>query len=150
MTTRVRLVAALLLVLLSAACVGPARTTSTYQGKAGHTAEAALSQLETALLAVSSSTHGNMLHSYLLVVLSESEDNFSSIQATFDSIQPPNSQVADQVRDKLDQLLSDGADGLAQLRIAARRNHTATLIATAQDLAKTADDLSAFSEDPAP
>lgn len=147
---RVKVLAGLLLVLLSAACVGPARTTSSYQGKAGHTAEAALSQLQTALLAVSSSTHGNMLHSYLLVVLSDSEDNFSSIQATFDSIQPPDSQVDDQVRDKLDQLLSDGADGLAQLRIAARRNHSATLVATARDLAKTVEGLSAFSEDPAP
>src|SRR3954452_15145980 len=98
MTARAKLpgcacLAGLLLALLCTACVGPARTTSTYQGKAGHTAEAALSQLQTALLAVSSSTHGNMLHSYLLVVLSESEDNFSSIQTTFDSIQPPDSEV---------------------------------------------------------
>jgi hypothetical protein len=150
MRYRVRTLAAVLLIGSCVSCVGPARTTSTYQGKAGHTAQAALSQLQTALLAVTASNRGNMLHAYLLVALSQAEDNFSSIQATFDSIQPPQSEVADQVRDKLDKILSDGSDGLAQLRIAARRNDTATVTATAKDLTQTADQLSAFSEDPTP
>jgi hypothetical protein len=134
--------------LAGTACVGPAPTTSVYQGKAGHTAEDALSQLETARLAVETAHRGNMLHASLEVVLTEAEDAYSSIQATFDSIQPPDSAAADGVRDKLDKILSDGADGLAQLRIAARRSDTAELDSTSAELGTVSRQLQDFSDNP--
>ena len=145
-----RSVPALLLGLLvaSTACVGPAPTTSVYRGKAGHTAEDALSQLETARLAVETAQRGNLLHASLEVLLSEAEDSFSSIQATFDSIQPPASPEADRIRDKLDQILSDGSDGLAQLRIAVRRSDSAELNSTSADLGKVSQALQDFSDNP--
>jgi hypothetical protein len=129
-------------------CVAPAGTTSKYLGKAGHTAEDALSQLETARLSVESSLRGRILHPYLETTLSSAEDNFSSIQTTFDSIQPPDSEQADKVRDKLDQVLTDGADGLAQLRIAVRRNDTRQLSATNASLEDVVKRLNSLSEDP--
>ena len=145
-----RSVPALLLGLLvaSTACVGPAPTTSVYRGKAGHTAEDALSQLETARLAVETAQRGKLLHASLEVLLSEAEDSFSSIQATFDSIQPPASPEADRIRDKLDQILSDGSDGLAQLRIAVRRSDSAELNSTSADLGKVSQALQDFSDNP--
>jgi hypothetical protein len=145
-----RLTAAVLAatLLACAACVGPAPTTSVYRGKAGHTAEDALSQLETARLAVETAQRGNLLHASLEVMLTESEDGFDSIQATFDSIQPPDSAEADRLRDKLDTILSDGADGLAQLRIAARRGDSAVLVSTNAELATVSQQLQAFSDDP--
>ena len=145
-----RPVTALLLTLLMvcAACVGPAPTTSSYRGKAGHTAEDALSQLETARLAVETAERGNLLHTSLEVLLSEAEDAYSSIQATFDSIQPPDSPEADRIRDKLDKILSDGLSGLAQLRIAARRNDTAEVNSTSAGLGTVSQALRDFSDDP--
>ena len=147
-----RPVTALLLTLLvgCAACVGPAPTAASYRGKAGHTAEDALSELETARLAVETAERGNMLHTSLEVLLSEAEDAYSSIQATFDSIQPPDSPEADGIRDKLDKILSDGMDGLAQLRIAVRRNDSAEANSTSADLGTVAKQLQDFSDDPRP
>ena len=145
-----RPVSAVLLALLlgCAACVGPAPTTASYQGKAGHTAEDALSELETARLAVETAERGNMLHTSLEVLLSEAEDAYSSIQATFDSIQPPESPEADRIRDKLDKILSDGSDGLAQLRIAVRRDDAAEAHSTSASLRTVSEALRDFSDNP--
>ncbi|MEP7179679.1 MAG: hypothetical protein ABI775_11355 [Pseudonocardiales bacterium] len=83
------------------------------------------------------SLRGRMMHAYLLTILSESEDAFSSIQNTFDSIQPPATVRADQLRDSLDTLLSDGSDGLTQLRILARRQDNHELAGQAHKLTAT-------------
>jgi hypothetical protein len=128
-------------------CVGPARTTHTYESKAVRTANDSLSQLQTALLSVDTSLRGRMMQAYLETVLSESEDAFSSIQNTFDSIQPPNTERADRLRSSLDTLLSDGADGLAQLRILARRQDTNQLAAEAHKLTATATALDQFAQE---
>jgi hypothetical protein len=127
------------------ACVGPAPTTSQYEGKAAHTAADALSQLETARLAIENSAR--MPTPYLTTVLSESEDAFGSIQTTFDSIQPPDDPAADQLRSDLDDLLSAGSDGLAQMRILARRDDTAGMRSTARQLAATAAGLERFNQE---
>jgi hypothetical protein len=137
-------VGAIVLVFALTGCVGPARTTATYQGKAVRTARDSLSELQTALLSVQTSQRGRMMQAYLETVLSEAEDAFSSIQATFDSIQPPNTVTADTLRQSLDVLLADGADGMAQLRIFARRQDTVRLAARARKLAATGRGLEQF------
>jgi len=142
------LVAALSAVLALSGCVGPAPTTQVYETKAVHTANDSLSALQTALLSVRTSLDGRLMQAYLETVLSDSEDAFSSIQATFDSIQPPDTERADQLRDELDKLLSDGGDGMAQLRILARRRDTAKLAAVAHELAATAQGLDKFAQGP--
>ena len=139
-------VAAVLAVLALSGCVGSARTTQTYEDKAVRTANDSLSALETALLSVQTSLRGRLMQAYLETVLSESEDAFSSIQSTFDSIQPPDTDRADQLHDSLDKLLADGADGMAQLRILARRQNTGQLAAEAHKLAATADGLDTFAK----
>ena len=116
---------AVAILLVLAGCVGPAPTTGEYEGKAGHTAAEALAQLETARLAVE---HAGALPAWNLeTVLVDSEEAFDSIENTFDSIQPPADPAADGLRSELDKLLSDGADGIAQLRIQARRSDAAAL-----------------------
>jgi hypothetical protein len=137
---------ALSLVLALSGCVGPARTTQTYEGKAVRTANDSLSALQTALLSVTTSQRGRLTQAYLETVLTNSEDAFSSIQATFDSIQPPNTARAAELRDDLDKLLSDGADGLAQLRILARQHERKDLYAEAHTLAATAAGLDKFAQ----
>jgi HPt (histidine-containing phosphotransfer) domain-containing protein len=130
--------------LVLSGCVGPARTTHTYESKAVRTANDSVSQLQTALLSVETSLRGRMMHADFETVLSASEDALSSIQNTFDSIQPPETDRADQLRNRLDTLLSDGADGLAQLRILARRQDTHKLAAEAHKLTAQAAVLEKF------
>lgn len=139
-----RVASAIVTLCLLCSCVGPARTTGAYEGKAAHTAQAALSQMRAALLAVDAAHRKRLTQAYLETLLSECEDAFSSIQATFDSIQPPNTTTADDLRAKLDPLLTSGSDGLAQLRILARRQEVAALNRLAGQLASLADQLDAF------
>jgi hypothetical protein len=127
-------------------CVGPAGTTQVYEGKAVRTANDSLSALQTALLTVATSRRGRVTQAYLETVLSNAEDTFSSVQNTFDSIQPPNTARAAALRDGLDKLLSDGADGMAQLRILARQRDRSNLYAEAQMLASTATGLDQFAQ----
>jgi ABC-type sugar transport system substrate-binding protein len=124
---------AALLLLLVAGCVGAAPTTPAFAAKAGQTAKAALA--------------GRLTEPYLGTVLSDMENDFTSVQGTFDSIQPPDDPAADTLREQLDSLLTDGADGLAQLRILARRGDRERLAGTAAELAKVATGLRQFSEE---
>jgi len=127
--------------------VAPAPDIGAYEGKAARTASAALSQVETARTAVAASQRGRLPRAYLEVVLSRAEDDFGSVQQAFDSVQPPDDPAADRIRAALDALLSDGADGLGALRIAARRQDTGELAGTAHALELVASGLSTF--DPA-
>jgi len=145
-----RLTAAIIAVVCALSltgCVGPAKTTHTYESKAVRTANDSLSALQTALLSVHAAVRGRMMQTYLETVLSESEDAFSSIQSTFDSIQPPNTARADHLRDSLDKLLSDGSDGIAQLRILARRQDTKRLVEETHQLTATAASLDTFAKE---
>jgi len=141
----VRWLAAVLVVLALAGCVGPAPTTDQYQGKAAHTAADALAQLETARLAVEHA--GRLSAAYLETVLVDAEEAFDSIENTFDSIQPPDDPMADRLRSDLDKLLSDGSDGIAELRIQARRSDTAAMTSTAHHLGETAAGLDRFHQE---
>jgi len=132
--------------LVLAGCVGPARTTSAYEGKATRTANDALSQVQTARLTVQASLQGKMLQSYMETVLSDAEDALSSIQATFGSIQPPDTARADRLRDDLSKALGDASDALGQLRIEARRQHSDKLASEVAALGPIADKLETFSK----
>jgi hypothetical protein len=134
------------LLFSSAGCVGNAATTPAYRGKAHLSAEAAVSALQTAKLAVDTSAKGNLLDTYLEIVLSQAEDDLGTVQQQFDSIEPPNSVEADRLRDRLDALLTRGTGVLADLRIAARRDEQAEMIKTAADIPALADKLDAFAE----
>jgi hypothetical protein len=127
-------------------CVGHARTTGAYRGKASHSAEEAASALQTALLAVQTSAKGNLLDAYLEIVLSQAEDDFSSIEQQFDSIQPPNTAEADKLRSRLDDLFTKGSNTLSELRILSRRDDQEEMEKTARDIPALADKLDRFAE----
>jgi chromosome segregation ATPase len=127
-------------------CVGHARTTPAYRGKASLTADAAISALQTAKLTVDISAKGNMLGRYGETVLSQAEDDFGSVQAQFDSIQPPNTKEADDLRSRLDDLLSQGSDMLSQLRILSRRAEEKEMEKTAESIPGLVDKLDKFSQ----
>ena len=131
--------------LLVGACTGPVRSSAVYESKAGQTAAAVASAVQTALLATDAARGDKAYGRYLTQVLVEAEEDAGSAQGTFDAIQPPD-QRADELRASLDDLLSDATDTLADLRIAARRGRLAELPELAKPLPEVAAKLDEFAE----
>jgi hypothetical protein len=131
--------------LLVGACTGPVRSSPVYESKAGQTAEVVASAVQTALLAVDAAKDDKAYGRYLTQVLVEAEEDAGSAQGTFDGIQPPDDR-ADELRARLDDLLSDATGTLTDLRIAARRGRFAELPELARPLPELADKLDGFAE----
>jgi len=131
--------------LLVGARTGPVRSSEVYESKAGQTAETAASAVQTALLAVDAAKGSKAFGRYLTQVLVQAEEDADAAQGTFDGIQPPDRR-ADELRGRLDDLLTQATDTLAELRIAARRGHTAELAEPAAPLEELAGKLHAFAE----
>ncbi len=134
------------ILLLLGACTGPVRSADVYESKAGETAEAVASAVETAGLAVDAAREGKAHGRYLTQVLVEAEEDAGSAQGVFDGIQPPDGR-ADELRDRLDELLTEATATLAELRIAARRGELAELPELAAPLTEVADQPHAFVEE---
>jgi len=140
-----RLASVLLLAAALPSCVAPARSFGAYEGKAVTTAEDALSAVETARLAVAASAKHNVFAPYLSVVLGDAEDAASSVQGTFDSVQPPDAR-SDEVRKDLDDRLQSAVSVLSDLRIAVRRGEVDRLPSRLDDLTKAAEALREFQD----
>jgi hypothetical protein len=128
-------------------CVGPATTDAAYRGKAVHAADAAQSAVQTAVLTARGQLDGRVLSPYGRVVLSNVEQDMSSVQGSFDSVQPPDDGVADQLRNTLDKLLTRAASDLTELRIAARRDDSNQMASVVKDLVMLAPKLESFSKE---
>jgi len=131
--------------LLVGACTGPVRSSEVYESKAGQTAETAASAVQTALLAVDAAKGSKAFGRYLTQVLVQAEEDADAAQGTFAAIQPPD-QRADELRDQLDELLTEATGTLAELRIAARRGRLADLPELAEPLPEVAEELDDFAE----
>jgi hypothetical protein len=131
--------------LLVGACTGPVRSSEVYESKAGQTAGTAASAVQTALLAVDAAKGDKAFGRYLTQVLVEAEEDAGSAQGTFDGIQPPD-QRADELRGRLDGLLTEATGTLAELRIAARRGRFAELPKLAEPLGEVAAKLDDFAK----
>jgi ABC-type transporter Mla subunit MlaD len=127
---------ALLLLTLTTGCVSPSFTDSDYELKAGNTAKAMVSSVGSALLAADLAKGHKATEAYLSVLLGGAEKDALSVEGTFDSVQPPSAR-ADDLRDQVDQLLSDATDGLAAMRIAVRRGQLDRLPQLAAPLHET-------------
>jgi hypothetical protein len=103
------------------------------------------SAVETARLAVDAAGDAKAHGRYLTQLLFEAEEEAGAAQGTFDAIQPPDER-ADELREQLDELLTEATHTLAQLRIAARRGRLAELGELAAPLAEVAEGLHAFAE----
>ena len=77
----------------------------------------------------------------------DAEEALGSIRTTFDSVQPPATRAADELRRTLDPLLESAASDVTELRIAARRERPGALATTADDLAGVADQLEGFAQE---
>jgi hypothetical protein len=131
------------LTLVLSGCVAPAFSLGSFEGKAGSAAQSMLSTVETALAAVSLSRAGKTFAPYVSEVLHYAEEDASSIQGSFDSIQPPG-DAAETLRSRLDDLLSSAVSTLSELRIAARGGKLSALRQIAQPLNDLAQKLDRF------
>jgi hypothetical protein len=71
----------------------------------------------------------------------------SSVQGTFDSIQPPDDPSSDKLRKRLDSLLTAASGDVSDLRIATRREHRTEMAALLGALKQDAAGLNAFSQE---
>jgi hypothetical protein len=133
------------LLLAATGCVGPSRTDGDFELKAGNTAKAVASALGTARLAADAASRGKATSNYVSVVFGEAEEEASAAQATFDSYQPP-SAAADKLRTDVDDTLAKAIDGLAALRITARRGQLDRLAKISAELGPVATTLQQISE----
>lgn len=138
---------AVLALALAAGCiahpVGPARTYGKYKGKAVTTATSALSSVETARMAAGAAR--DSFGPYTATVVSDAEEEVLKAEGTFDSIQPPDER-ADALHDELSELLTNAADHVRDVRIAARRGEVGRLAEVAAPLQHDATRLREFTE----
>jgi hypothetical protein len=141
-----RLVGLLLVLVTASACVSSSRTDRDYELKAGNSAKAVASSVATALLGVKAAAEHKAGGPYVSVLLARAEEDASSVEAQFDSVQPP-SERADAVREQLDEQLSAALDVLATLRITVRRGELGRLAELARPLGPVLERLRAMAEE---
>ncbi len=131
--------------LILSGCVGSARWSSAYQGKAGATADQMVSAVETARLSARVAATHKAFAPYLSVMIAEAEQDADSIQGAFHSIQPPD-DPSDVLRDQLGRLLSIATDTISRMRIAARRSDFGEVERLANSLSGVSEKLDAFAQ----
>lgn len=134
------MLSALLAAALAAGCVSPSRTDRDYELKAGSTAKAVASSVATVILGADAAKRHKATGNYLSVLIGSAEKDALSVQATFDSIQPPDG-AADTLRGTVDDLLASATTGITEMRIVCRRGELDKLPALADRLRSTLDEL---------
>lgn len=122
------------------ACAGSSRTADDFRRKAANTTKATDSAVATAIIAAQAYLGGKAFGPYAGVVIGDAEKDASSIQATFDSVQPPDSSSED-LRTRVDDVLQGVASALPSLRIAARHEDRAKVALALAELEKSRDPL---------
>jgi hypothetical protein len=142
------LVAVSLLALELSACVGPARSASSYRLKVRGSAKTALSAVATATFAAQLVRDNGAFATYLSVVLDSAEGDVTSTESTFASIQPPDRE-SDALREEFDGVLNDAGSAVSSMRISARRQEWSALLEAAKELPRLSDELRRYAELPA-
>jgi hypothetical protein len=134
------------LLFMLVACVAPARTFDSYEGKAADTAESVVSAIETARLAVTAAREHRAFPPYLSVVLAEAEQGAGDSGDTFGAIQAPDERSA-RLRGTLLALVSRAESVLADLRIAVRLGELDRLSELARPLPGLSEQLDRFAQE---
>ena len=102
-------------------CVAPAYNESQYGSKVAHTAEDAVSVIETVRLAAEASSRHGLPTNPIDVLISDQEDVLGSVAGTFSSVQPPDADM-ERLRAEVTGLLDEAQARLEEARIAYRNN----------------------------
>jgi protoporphyrinogen oxidase len=123
-----------------AGCAGPTHGTGDYRLKLANTAESLESSAQTVVLAAKLATDKRGFGTYIADVISQAEDDASSVQQTFDSRQP-TSQVADELRQNADKTFEQVISTITDARVAARAGDNKSLAQSAAQLRALMADL---------
>ena len=126
-----------------AGCVLPARSFGAFEEKAAKTAETVASAVQNANLAVSLAINRKAFSPYITTLLDESEDDASSAQSTFGSIQPPDDRSL-ALSETLEAIVEPAVNTLTRLRIAARAGRFDEMPSARASLAHAAEQLDGF------
>ena len=102
-----------------AACAGPTTGPHDYRLKLANTAEALESTARTVIMAGDLLDDGRAFQPYVANVISDAEDDATSVQETFDSRQPPDT-ASDRLRQHADKTIEDVVSAISDARIAVR------------------------------
>jgi hypothetical protein len=126
-------------VLVLAGCVPASPSPDTYEDKAAMTVESALSEVATAQLSVQALDRGRAFRAAVLTQLRYSEDSLDAAARAFTELNPP--AVDDRLHDRVDRLLTDAQDLLAQTRVTVTREQIAQYPSLGRELARLAERL---------
>jgi hypothetical protein len=125
---------------VATACAGPVHGTDDYRHKLANTAEALESTAQTVILTANLLDRHRVFLRYAADVISQAEDDATSIQQTFDSRQPP-SKTTDDLRQKADTTIQDVVSAITDARIGARSGDVGGVNDAASQLRKLIGDL---------
>jgi polyhydroxyalkanoate synthesis regulator phasin len=122
------------------ACAGPTTGAHDYRLKLANTAEALESSAQTVIMAGDLLDKGRAYQPYAANVISDAEDDATSVQETFDSRQPPDT-ASDQLRQQADNTIEDVVGAISDARIAARASELSDLTSALDQLRELLSDL---------
>jgi hypothetical protein len=128
-----RLLVTLLLTTATAACAGPTHSRGDYELKLANTAEALESSAQTVVMAAGLIQDGRAFQPYTADVISQAEDDATSVQQTFGSRQPPD-DASDQLRHRAEKTIDDVVSAITDARVAIRASDLVDLEAAAQQI----------------
>jgi hypothetical protein len=124
----------------TASCAGPTHGDGDYTLKMASTAGALGSSAQTVVMAAGLAADNRGFRPYISDVISQAEDDATSVQETFDSRQPPTAD-SDALRQRADQTFEKVVSAITDARVAARSDDSAGLASSAQQLRKLIPDL---------
>ncbi|WP_426574551.1 hypothetical protein [Aquihabitans sp. McL0605] len=132
------------LVVVAAACTGPARTGGEYRGKAATTVDVVHGSVESALVLIGATERHGLPAAYVSTAMAEAESDALAAESTLSSIQPPDG-ASDRVRTLSLSTIGDATDVLSSARITARRGELGDLVRYEAPLRRSARALAALS-----
>lgn len=135
--------AAFVATLIVAGCAEPSDSYSDYQSKVQQTAIAMISAVATGQLASGQLVTGRSTGAFADAVVTDAEKDAGSIQTALDSRQPPDSRSI-ALKNQVDQAVQSAVTGLADLRIAVRRDDVNGIRNARAELAKAQKQLERF------
>lgn len=131
------------LAVLAAGCVGPARSESDYRADVSNTAKAAISAVEGTQLIVEALVEDKAAAAYVSRRLTEDEQEIQATITAFASVQPPTREM-DAVRSDVLKLLEEASTVVGEMRIAAFRDNHAKVISLAEPLPEISSSLGRY------
>jgi hypothetical protein len=129
--------------LIVSGCAEPSDSYSDYQSKVQQTAIAMISAVATGQLASGQLVAGRSTGAFTDAVVTDAEKDAGSIQAALDSRQPPGSRSV-ALKTQVAQAVQSAVTGLADLRIAVRRDDVNDIQKARAELAKAQKQLERF------